>query len=287
MSLFKNTPSKKSSLKTMIDTPISSLIDKTKSASESLSKKMTQSSITPSMTQSSNSRSPSFFTSSKPTFSTSEPNSLYSTLKEKSKSMITNFSFKSVLFWILMVIVLALLGLNIFKYLSEGTDFLAKIIAPITAFIATITGDTAKTTVSTASDGTQKIIEKTSDTARNVVDYSAQGTTKSISFLQGKIKKDDPAAAAIATATATAANENDEPINPLVADIDNINDNLSKKEKTDEPEPIQTAAQKQGYCYIGKINDTRYCAKVSGKAQCMSGDIYPSENLCINPNLRM
>lgn len=284
MSLFKNTPSKKSSLKTMIDTPISSLIDKTKSASESLSKKMTQSSITPSMTQSSNSRSPSFFTSSKPSFSTSETNSLYSTLKEKSKSMITNFSFKSVLFWILMVIVLALLGLNIFKYLGEGTDFLAKIIAPITAFIATITGDTAKTTVSSASDGTQKIIEKTSDTARNVVDYSAQGATKSISFLQGKIKKDVPAAAA---AIATATDENDEASNPLVADIDNINDNLTKKEKTDEPEPIQTAAQKQGYCYIGKINDTRYCAKVSGKAQCMSGDIYPSENLCINPNLRM
>ena len=53
-----------------------------------------------------------------------------------------------------------------------------------------------------------------------------------------------------------------------------------------EPEPVRTSSLQQGYCFIGKINDTRHCAKVNERTQCMSGDIYPTKDICINPNLR-
>tara|TARA_X000000368_G_scaffold173825_1_gene137046 strand:- start:4128 stop:4781 length:654 start_codon:yes stop_codon:yes gene_type:complete len=54
-----------------------------------------------------------------------------------------------------------------------------------------------------------------------------------------------------------------------------------------EPEPNRTSSLNQGYCFIGKINDTRYCAKVNEHTKCMSGDIYPTLDICINPKLRI
>ena len=67
-----------------------------------------------------------------------------------------------------------------------------------------------------------------------------------------------------------------------------LTDDTNKKiDKTDTlPEPIKTSSLQQGYCFIGKINDTRHCAKVNEHTQCMSGDIYPTMDICVNPNLR-
>lgn len=49
---------------------------------------------------------------------------------------------------------------------------------------------------------------------------------------------------------------------------------------------IQTV-KKTGYCYIGSENGKRHCVSVKTKDKCMSGEIYPSMDLCINPNLRL
>jgi len=42
-----------------------------------------------------------------------------------------------------------------------------------------------------------------------------------------------------------------------------------------------------GYCFIGEQSNLRYCAEVSDSTQCASGDIFPTQELCINPNMRM
>ncbi len=48
---------------------------------------------------------------------------------------------------------------------------------------------------------------------------------------------------------------------------------------------IQTV-KKTGYCFIGEENGKRHCVSVKTKDKCMSGEIFPSMDLCINPNLR-
>jgi len=45
-------------------------------------------------------------------------------------------------------------------------------------------------------------------------------------------------------------------------------------------------ASKTGYCYIGEDRGFRSCIEVGQGDVCMSGDIFPSESICINPNLR-
>jgi hypothetical protein len=43
---------------------------------------------------------------------------------------------------------------------------------------------------------------------------------------------------------------------------------------------------KSGYCYIGEDRGFRTCIEVGEADKCMSGDIFPSQDICINPSLR-
>jgi hypothetical protein len=48
----------------------------------------------------------------------------------------------------------------------------------------------------------------------------------------------------------------------------------------------QSSKSKSGYCYIGEDRGFRSCIQVSPNVQCMSGEIFPSMDICVNPNLR-
>ena len=68
----------------------------------------------------------------------------------------------------------------------------------------------------------------------------------------------------------------------------------STKQKPFIPEPDVSASRmqankptaKQGYCYIGEDRGFRSCIEVGKGDVCMSGDIFPTQDICINPNLR-
>jgi hypothetical protein len=43
---------------------------------------------------------------------------------------------------------------------------------------------------------------------------------------------------------------------------------------------------KSGWCYIGEERGFRSCIEVGDNDLCMSGNIFPSQEICINPSLR-
>jgi hypothetical protein len=45
-------------------------------------------------------------------------------------------------------------------------------------------------------------------------------------------------------------------------------------------------SSKSGFCYIGEDRGFRSCIEVGEGDVCMSGNIFPTEAICINPNLR-
>jgi len=49
---------------------------------------------------------------------------------------------------------------------------------------------------------------------------------------------------------------------------------------------INKPKSKSGFCYIGEDRGFRSCIKVEEGDICMSGDIFPTQAVCINPNLR-
>ena len=44
---------------------------------------------------------------------------------------------------------------------------------------------------------------------------------------------------------------------------------------------------KSGWCFIGEDRGTRSCMNVGPNDTCMSGEIFPTNDICINPNLRV
>jgi hypothetical protein len=63
-----------------------------------------------------------------------------------------------------------------------------------------------------------------------------------------------------------------------------------KNEPTPSPDLSNDAdiqmAKKAGYCYVGTLNKKRTCIEIDEDDKCMSGDIFPTRDLCVNPNLR-
>jgi hypothetical protein len=235
-----------------------------------------------------------------------------------SSSSSSSSLFKKVFFWIAIILVLAFLGFNIFAYLAYGTDIFTSLMAPFTYTIAYFTGETAKTTLTHTAQGTQAIVNESSnflqiflkfitDLFNNTLVLVTTTSTSAIDYLQSNIKKDKtinvkPEKQVIAPSVniketsdnTDSSDDNDDSTllkeeRKLEARVSNVSDDVKKliiqKEQT-EPEPVQSDTQQNGYCYIGKINNSRYCAKVSSKNSCISGDIFPTMAVCINPNLK-
>lgn len=65
-------------------------------------------------------------------------------------------------------------------------------------------------------------------------------------------------------------------------------------DEDDEEEPVEKPhiiedlppTKKNGWCYVGTDRGIRSCIDVGYNETCISQDIYPSRDKCINPNLR-
>jgi hypothetical protein len=59
-------------------------------------------------------------------------------------------------------------------------------------------------------------------------------------------------------------------------------------EADDSSSSIQASksSSKSGWCYIGEDRGFRSCIQVGQNDTCMSGDIFPSQDICVNPSLR-
>jgi hypothetical protein len=203
---------------------------------------------------------------------------------------------KSIFFWIFIILLLAFLGFNIFKYLAQGTDIVTALLSPIAYVIAMVSGDTAKTTLQHTSQGAQTIATESSNFLQILLKLITDFFNNSVNFI-ATTKQDK--------ITSTKENENqnkdqnkdegedegeegdlknERKIENRVQNVSNSIKSLIVKKEDKVPEP--SSSEQHGYCYVGKENNLRHCAKVSSKSKCMSGDIFPTMDLCINPKLR-
>ena len=71
--------------------------------------------------------------------------------------------------------------------------------------------------------------------------------------------------------------------------IDNNHNNSLNKPQThsDEYEAQESSSSlKAGWCFIGEDHGHRSCSQVGINDTCMSGDIFPTQDVCVNPTLR-
>ena len=165
---------------------------------------------------------------------------------------------------LLVVLLLGLIGFNVFSYFDEIIAWLSETFgAPFRAvarFLGYAAADTAKTTVDVTAQGT-----------KSAVDIAAGAATSGINVLQQTIESQGS------------------PGSPGSQD-DSLERALSHaKKQPPQPDDATSRTQrtrKAGYCYIGEDRGFRSCIRVGEQDTCMSGDIFPTQAVCINPRLR-
>jgi len=172
--------------------------------------------------------------------------------------------------WVVIIFILAFLGFNIFVYLAKGTQDISNFFGPIIQKIFGTTVGVASQTVDVAAEGTKAVVGGTA----NVVNAS-------LSAVQDITPNN---------ASSTIKSQPVQQPNPNQYDNNTLNKAINTSKQSQQQggnqdyEPHE--AESSGWCYIGEDRGYRSCAQVGVDDKCMSGDIFPSQELCMNPNLR-
>jgi len=198
--------------------------------------------------------------------------------------------FKNAYFKVVMLIlILAFLGFNLFKYLADATDsttdLLGDPLKQIAAIFGYTVGETTKNIVDTSAEGTKLGIDVAAGATENAIDLGQRALGASSTSKSDSSDKSSSSS----SKKSSSDSKKSEP-----DDLDKaINTSSSKKKSTSIPEPDDATsrtqsskASKSGYCYIGEDRGFRSCIKVDDPNKCMSGEIFPTRDICINPTLR-
>ena len=178
----------------------------------------------------------------------------------------------------LVLLLLALIGFNVFTYLDDITAWFSETFgAPfrsVARFLGYAAIDTAHTTVDVTAQGT-----------KSAVDIAAGAATSGIDVLQQTIdQKGSDQDQDQAQSQGQKGQSQDMSSNA------GLQRALSHaKKQPPQPDDATSRTQrtgKSGYCYIGEDRGFRSCIKVGEEDTCMSGDIFPTHAICINPRLR-
>lgn len=202
---------------------------------------------------------------------------------------------------IIIVLIIALLGINIFVYLAEITDTTIDILKPILEYLAKTLGytliDTSKTTIDIATEGSKLGIDIAGGAVKSGIDV-----TEDIILPNGetyKMKSNNTSNNNNNVNNSNIKNSekiedeneysDDEENNEVIQKINYTSRTTKKNQKVQNDtsgSSTQSTGKKQGWCFIGEDRGIRSCIRLDDPNQCMSGDLFPSKDVCINPNLR-
>ena len=246
-------------------------------------------------------KSVKFFSDSK----TDSVNSISNTVSSATTAITQSDNY---IWWIVGgIILLAMIGINIFSYLAKGTDVTTSMFLPIYNWISEQVGkllvllgftslETTKQTVQTSATGTKAGVD--------VVSGVTTGTINAIENPMAPISSLLPSgttSTGINGKTPSRVTDTATPIGPTpspnqvmgkkqnLVDLEENTLNAALKNASSQQSsyPVPSASGKSGWCYTGMDQGFRNCAPVGASDICMSGDIFPSQDICINQSLRV
>ena len=196
------------------------------------------------------------------------------------------FSNISWITWLVIIFILAFLGFNIFIYLAKGTQYITNIFTPLLSLFGStfgnLLGNTTKQVVNTSATGANAGINATAGAITGGINaLSATPATVSSTIPPPDSLQTNTLNNALNNATSASANANANASASASA-------SASTYQADDSYSSIQSAnsSGKAGWCYIGEERGIRSCSQVGVNDTCMSGDIFPSSEVCVNPTLR-
>jgi hypothetical protein len=177
--------------------------------------------------------------------------------------------------WIIIFGILSLLGFNIFVYLAKGTQTISDVFRPIVQKITYLLGITTLQTINTSAKGTQSIVNTSADIVNKGLN-SIENTTQ-------QIEQHNIQPITLSHPDITQNNTLNKALNNTTSQRQQVGG--EDYHADDSTSSIQLG--KAGWCYIGEDRGFRSCAEVGVNDTCMSGEIFPTNSVCVNPNLRV
>jgi hypothetical protein len=157
---------------------------------------------------------------------------------------------------LLIILVLSLLGINVFIFIGNGVQYFIDIVSPFFSKGLSDLGYASGNVIDKSSD----VLADTSKTGIDILN----GTFQSIADLL------------------------------IEASGYNVDVNQPPTRAADPPQPAETtnpivattqAANKSQWCLVGEYNGARGCISVTEQDKCLSGQVFPNQKMCLNPNL--
>jgi hypothetical protein len=186
----------------------------------------------------------------------------------------------------MIVVILLFLGVNIFSYLGDFLQIIKEALAPLLKNILESLGYVVTET-------TKDVTQVTAAGAKLGIDVAAGTVESGINVIQGQLDLEQGPGQVQGQGhrgQSPSQQNNMSRQNTLSASLSSA---LADAEYNSEPLPDDSMSStqrngsgKSGYCYIGEDRGFRSCIQVKDGDMCMSGDIFPSQALCVNPSLR-
>jgi hypothetical protein len=215
------------------------------------------------------------------------------------------------------IFIIALLGLNLFYFLGRATDETVGFLKPIIDWLAKTFGIVFGQTVDVVEEGTKAGVDVTAGVLKSGVDVtkdvtidtvdlgadvarsSANVVTGTISSTGNMVRHPETSYSTNVQRTTHApiydiqeqnGRENEARYTPQQKHTQSVKNEHARRgiySENDMPVQGTNAPNKHhGWCYIGTDRGIRSCARVENQMECMSGPLFPTLDVCVNPELR-
>jgi hypothetical protein len=205
--------------------------------------------------------------------------------------------------WIVIISILSLLGFAVFVYLAKGVNIFKNFLEKIKGLIKpkedvppepekTDSNSLQNDQINSSQDDDH--ITSTQDDDEN---SEQPHTFNRKRLIERRVEANDDPSRNHINERKTRVEDYNTATTPYGHDNATINNALKS---TQEQPPLKNGEDyeahearssfqenKSGWCFIGEDGGNRSCSSVGLNDNCMSGEIFPSKDVCINPNLRV
>jgi hypothetical protein len=177
---------------------------------------------------------------------------------------------------LLTLLVLSFIGINLLTVSGNILNELAKIFGPTFTQIASMfgysTGELLNNTADVASDATKIGVDLAEGTVQNIgnlmKDLSKGGMDETKRKELDRLLKSPNCPSSLDNALKKPKKSHD-----------------TKPAKSEDAiqNPISSQKSKAGWCFVGDYDGKRSCVELEEHDKCMSGQIFPSQKMCLNP----
>jgi hypothetical protein len=174
--------------------------------------------------------------------------------------MFSNKNF--IIYALLFLLVLSFLGINLLNIVGNGLQDIISIFGPAIAQILSVFGYTAG-----------NLIDKSADVVTDVSKTGIDVAGGALHSVGGLLKN------------ASQPNINEEAKRALDNPTAPLRYNTPKPDSASNPIQNPISSAKTSWCLVGEYEGRRGCIEIGDQDKCLSGQVFPQQQMCLNPTM--